>query len=82
MARLAEQVKEPLFFLDDAPENLRSVARDVPRARLIHFIADARFEAQCEQVDEVHFRTRFWEKAREWIEIGISGKSPRRAGIR
>lgn len=80
MSRLAEKVKEPLFFLDDAPENLRSVASDVPQAHLIHFIADARFEALCEEVDEVHFRTRFWEKAREWIESGISRKPPRRAG--
>lgn len=82
VAYLAARVKEPLFFLDDAPENLRSVASDVPHARLIHFIADARFEALCEEVEEVHFRTRFWEKAQRFVEDGLASKTPRRAGAR
>lgn len=82
VAHIAARVKEPLFFLDDAPENLRSVAIDVPHARLIHFIADARFEALCEEVAEVHLRTRFWERARRFVEEGIARRAPRCAGAR
>ena len=82
VARLIEGHEDHVFFLDDAPDNLRSVACHVPHAHLIHFIADARFEALCETVEEVHLRTRSWRDARAFVEARIAGATARPAGAR
>ena len=82
VARLIEGHEDHVFFLDDAPDNLRSVACHVPHAHLIHFIADARFEALCETVEEVHLRTRSWRDARAFVEARIASATARHAGAR
>lgn len=71
VALLAERTAGPLFFLDDSPMNIRSVLREVPRARVIHFLADPRLAALAEEVEGTHLRTGAWDEARAFIEAAL-----------
>lgn len=73
VARLAERAASPLFFLDDSPLNVRSVLREAPGVRVIHFLADPRLERLAEEVEGCHLRTGVWSEARAFIEAALAG---------
>ncbi len=43
VAELAERQDGPVAFVDDLPPNLEGVRRSLPRAHLVHFMANAEF---------------------------------------
>jgi hypothetical protein len=65
---LAEQVAAPVFFLDDSPRNLRSVAEAAAQVERLHFVADVRLYELLGPVTEHHLRTTDWAAARVFIE--------------
>ncbi len=66
--RLAARVEAPVFFLDDIPHNLASVADAHDDATLIHFIADKRLAKLIPPSKHSHFHTSDWSDARGFIE--------------
>jgi hypothetical protein len=65
---LAERVNAPVFFLDDSPRNLKSVALAVERVERLHFVADERLFKLLGPVTEHHFSTTTWSEAQAFIE--------------
>ena len=68
MAYLAARHKAPMFFLDDIPHNIASVARAANRVTRLHFIADHRLRDLIGAADEADVRTDDWDEARQFIE--------------
>lgn len=66
--QLAERVGAPVFFLDDIPHNLASVAEAHADTTLIHFIADRRLAKLIPPSKHSDFHTSDWKLAREFIE--------------
>ena len=58
----------PVFFIDDIPHNLRSVADWHPESHLIHYIADSRLSRFLPKPDEAHHRADDWPDLRRFIE--------------
>jgi hypothetical protein len=65
---LAERVSAPVFFLDDSPRNLKSVALAAERVERLHFVADARLHKLLGPVTEHHLSTTEWSEALAFIE--------------
>ncbi|HLB07779.1 MAG TPA: hypothetical protein VJN41_08840 [Alphaproteobacteria bacterium] len=70
--RLAERVDAPVFFLDDSPRHLESVAELVPDAIRLHFVGNARLAALVETSPASHHRTDDWASARAIIEARLA----------
>jgi hypothetical protein len=65
---LAERINAPVFFLDDSPRNLKSVALAAERVERLHFVADARLHKLLGPVTEHHLSTTEWTEALAFIE--------------
>jgi hypothetical protein len=72
--RLAARVEAPVFFLDDIPHNLTSVAKAHMPTHLIHFIADPRLSQLLGPAKDSHFHTTEWSKARTFIEEKLAAE--------
>lgn len=68
VAHLAGQVRAPVFFLDDLPHNIGSVARAVEHVICVHFVADPRLARLLEPAEHCHARLDDWTAARAFIE--------------
>ena len=66
--KLAELVEAPVFFLDDLPPNITSVAEAHEPSHRIHFIADDRLAKLLGPAEDSHFHTTDWEAAKRFIE--------------
>jgi hypothetical protein len=66
--KLADMVDAPVFFLDDIPHNIASVAKAHDACHLLHFIADQRLAKLMGQAPDSHFHTTDWQLARIFIE--------------
>ncbi len=55
------------FFIDDSPNNIRSVGESCPDVHLVHFIPDARFARHVEPLDGVALRTDTWTDTHSFI---------------
>ncbi len=64
---LTRSLKAPLFFIDDIPQYLTSVAQSCPKANLIHFAHDQRFAKHAPDVGFKHFKTRSWLRIKDHI---------------
>lgn len=64
---LGERVNAPLFFLDDIPHNINSVAEYVPTSGRIHMIADPRLSKLIGAAEGASARIDQWQEARAWI---------------
>ncbi len=64
---LAVRAVAPLFFVDDIPAQLASVADEAPEVRLIHFIADARLKHLLPVAEHAHFRAEVWKDIESFI---------------
>jgi len=66
--KLAELVEAPVFFLDDLPPNITSVAEAHEPSHRIHFIADERLARLLGPAKDSHFHTTDWKAAKRFIE--------------
>ena len=66
--RLAEQVKAPVFFLDDIPRNHTSVATAAEWVYRVHLVADPRLGNLLGPAKDSHCRAADWAQARAVIE--------------
>jgi len=71
---LTETLQAPLFFIDDIPHYLTSVAEACPKANLIHFAHDERFAKHAPDIGFDHFKTRKWSQIRDHILTHLSKK--------
>ncbi len=66
--KIAVKAGQPVFFLDDAPNNVESVRDALPNAHIIHFVGDQRFLSLVDNVDGVHLRTGDWIETHGYIQ--------------
>ena len=64
---LAEKVDGPVFFLDDIPHNVDSVAEHAPHVHTIHFVADPRLAKLINKAEGAKARIDVWAEAHEFI---------------
>ncbi len=72
MRALAEGVGAPVFFLDDSPRHIESVAETAPDVVCLHFVGDERLAAIVEPAPQSHHRTDDWRSARAIIESRLA----------
>ncbi|MEK9968258.1 MAG: hypothetical protein VW600_03920 [Ferrovibrio sp.] len=60
VAAMLKQTKAPAVFIDDIPQNHRSVAELAPAAHRLHFIADTRLAALLGPAPDCHHRAETW----------------------
>ena len=64
---LGDKINAPLFFLDDIPHNINSVAEYVPMSGRIHMIADPRLSKLIGAGEGASARIDQWQEAQNWI---------------
>lgn len=64
---LGEKINAPLFFLDDIPHNINSVAEHMPQSGRIHMIADPRLSKLIGAAEGASARIDQWHEAQSWI---------------
>lgn len=72
VAALAARVEAPVFFIDDLPPQIASVATAAEQVVRLHFVADPRLAALLEPAAESHHRCDDWPAARAYIEHELS----------
>ncbi|MEE3081200.1 MAG: hypothetical protein VX302_03630 [Pseudomonadota bacterium] len=70
---LGEKINAPLFFLDDIPQNINSVAEYVPTSGRIHMIADPRLSKLIGAAEGASARIDQWQEAQAWILDKLAG---------
>ena len=70
---LGEKINAPLFFLDDIPQNINSVAEYVPTSGRIHMIADPRLSKLIGAAEGASARIDQWQEAEAWILDKLTG---------
>ena len=70
---LGEKINAPLFFLDDIPHNINSVAEYVPTSGRIHMIADPRLSKLIGAAEGASARIDQWQEAQAWILDKLTG---------
>ena len=70
---LGEKINAPLFFLDDIPHNINSVAEYVPTSWRIHMIADPRLSKLIGAAEGASARIDQWHEAKAWILDKLTG---------
>ena len=70
---LGEKINAPLFFLDDIPHNINSVAEYVPTSGRIHMIADPRLSKLIGAAEGASARIDQWQEAQAWILDKLAG---------
>ena len=71
VAYLSNQLNAPIFFLDDIPNNITSVAELASAVSRIHFIADYRLREFLGQAEDADIRIDDWPGARRYIEESL-----------
>lgn len=69
---LRSKIAAPIFFLDDLPPNLTSVAELVDDVHLLHFIADNRLAALMGPAPGCHLHTTSWDDAHDYIADALN----------
>jgi hypothetical protein len=72
VAWLTRHIDAPVFFLDDIPHNIDSVAECAPHVHRIHFIADPRLAGLIGAAKGASARIDAWHEAHDWISEKIS----------
>ena len=67
VAWLSARISAPVFFLDDIPHNVDSVAEHAPEVRRIHFVADPRLAKLIGPAKGATTRIDVWNEAYDWI---------------
>jgi hypothetical protein len=69
--KLAHMVEAPVFFLDDIPHNIASVAAAHAPTHRVHFIADPRLARLMGPAEHSHFHTSDWALAHDFISARL-----------
>ena len=69
---LAGPARAPVFFIDDSPSHIESVATQADHVRRIHFVHDTRLAELVGPAPESHHRMDSWPEARITIEKELS----------
>ncbi|WP_029057506.1 hypothetical protein [Stappia stellulata] len=72
VAALAAGRRGPVAFIDDSPQNIRSVQTALADCVLIHFVADRRFFATSDTIAGVHLKTHDWSAVEAYISTCLS----------
>ena len=67
VSEITQGMEAPVFFIDDAPSNLQSVAEHRPATNIVHFMQDGRFGRHVGRFDYVSLRTDNWLEAKAHI---------------
>lgn len=65
--RLAARVDAPVFFVDDIPGHINSVAKEASHVHRIHYIADPRLSALLGPADGAHLRAVDWPDIHAYV---------------
>ncbi len=60
---LSARAGRPVFFVDDIPQHLTSVAETAPFVRLIHLVGDERLKPILPPSEHAHLRAKDWNDA-------------------
>ncbi|MDG1690945.1 MAG: hypothetical protein P8I95_02080 [Alphaproteobacteria bacterium] len=74
---LADKTTGPVFFLDDIPHNITSVAEHAPDVNCIHFIADPRLAKLISKAKGATARIDIWAEAHDFISGKIADHASR-----
>ncbi len=69
---LSQRVAGPIFFLDDIPHNIHSVAKEHEPSRRLHFVADKRLAKLLPPSQHSHFHSSHWPDAQAFMEAELS----------
>ena len=72
VAWLSARILAPVFFLDDIPHNVDSVAEHAPKVRRIHFVADPRLAKLIGPAKGATTRIDVWNEAYDWISSELT----------
>jgi hypothetical protein len=72
VAALAAGRPGPVVFIDDSPQNIRSVQAELADCILVHFVADKRFFATSDTIAGVHLKTDDWGAVEAYISRCLS----------
>ena len=72
VAWLSARISAPVFFLDDIPHNVDSVAEHAPEVRSIHFVADPRLARLIGPAKGATTRIDVWNEAYDWISSELT----------
>jgi hypothetical protein len=64
---LASRAGKPVFFVDDIPQHLSSVAQEAPDVWRIHLIGDERLKPLMPKASDAQFRAETWHDAETFI---------------
>lgn len=64
---LAAMVSAPVFFVDDIPMHIASVAEAANHVHRIHYIADPRLSALLGPADHSHLRAKDWANIHQYV---------------
>ncbi len=74
VSHIASAFTAPVFFLDDIPHNLKSVAESHDASRRLHFIADKRLAKLLPASEHSHFHSSHWPDAQSFMEEELTKK--------
>ena len=69
---LAGMARAPVFFIDDSPKHIESVATLTDHVRRIHFVHDPRLAKLVGPAPDSHYRIDTWSETRATIEKELS----------
>ena len=69
---MTQKTSGPVFFLDDIPHNIDSVAEHAPEVHTIHFVADPRLAKLINKAEGATARIDIWAEAHEFISGKIA----------
>ncbi|MEN3952976.1 hypothetical protein [Iodidimonas sp. SYSU 1G8] len=64
---LADKVEAPVYFIDDIPPNITSVAQACERVHCLHFVADERLGRLLGPAEHSRHRADNWPDAAAWL---------------
>ncbi|NBN63754.1 hypothetical protein [Pannonibacter tanglangensis] len=68
----------PVVFIDDSPQNLKSVHASLPETHLVHFVADDRFRAAVEPLPMAGLLSGDWQETSRHILSILAGRQETR----
>lgn len=69
---LADQMTAPVYFIDDIPPNITSVAKACDKVQCLHFVADERLGSLLGPAADSHHRADNWPDAAAWLSAHMA----------
>ena len=71
---LSSRAGQPVFFVDDIPQHLASVAEAAPHVLLVHLVGDERLKPILPDCPQAHLRAGSWSEAAEFMRRHLDGR--------